>query len=80
MKNRAEITEAVLGQVYSALPPPTAEPVDYYALRGKVRTGHQTLRNALYVLIAQRRAEGLKGGLRGRKVFRRTSDAECVRG
>ena len=72
-KHRVSRIEKYLPKIYYALPGPNENPIDYVAMRERASTGVNTIKAGLKVLIAEHRAEALNGGLRNRKVFRRTA-------
>lgn len=64
--------------IYDKLPPPTQPGLDYEDLRGRVQACHAAIRGAINTLLAQKRIEVVKGGLRNRKLFRRAQKIESA--
>jgi hypothetical protein len=78
--NRAKLTDGLLDEVHRALPCADARGVDYITLRQRLHHGPETVRMAVITLVEQKRAETLRGGDRGRKLFRRAArqrEAQC---
>lgn len=65
-------------KVYGALPGPDEPGIDYESVRDRVHAGIKTVKSALKILVDNRRVQVTHGGMRGRKVFRRTSPSEIA--
>ena len=70
-KHQARHIEEYIDQIFNALPGAGEQPIDYEAIRGRVSVGLITIKQALKIMVVDGRAVAVKGGLRGRKVFRR---------
>lgn len=79
MNNKPQAhTLNIVNIVYDKLPPSPQPGLDYEDLRGRIPAGNTAIRGAINTLLAQKRIEVVKGGLRNRKLFRRVREVELA--